>query len=169
MMDCKVPETPYMTAGKVAHEVIQNHCIDKKPDRRFVDLWNFQKAEWNFRAPYNKKFGIGGRVDLINFKTKVFGEIKTGNSKLPPMSKFDTEIAFYAFGTNFRKAYFISCLQDLSAHKTSYREITAADIQKAKDWIDGACAIIEKGDYLHEKCDGSCPYGSACYVYNNTI
>ena|SRR3990167_4968243 len=167
-MGFKIPETPYMTAGKEAHLAIQRHLLGAK-DRKLDGLdWKFQKSEYHARKNYTDKYILHGFLDAISFDSKVICEIKTSNNPWS-QQKFDASIQwrYYSFVTDFRKILFITCKPDLSNLKTYYREISDQDLKQAEEWVNKGLSILEEGNFTKYldggKCDGTCSYRENCY------
>lgn len=158
------PVSPAMEAGKVAHKVIQDHCLGVKKDPRLSDLtWTFTKSEHHARKGYNDAFALHGFIDLIGFDSKVMCEIKT-STKPWGQQKFHDLIQwkYYAFVTGFRKVLFITCTKDLENLKTFYADVTDDHIREAEAWVKKGVAILEAGDFLQDTPCQGCSYGINC-------
>ena len=171
MLGVKVPETEAMTSGKVAHQIIQAHCLGKKKSPRLSELtWDFTDAEKHILKPYNEKFTLHGYLDLINYASKTIGEIKT--SKTPwSQSRFNELVQwkYYSLVSGFRKVLFITCKPDLSGLKTFYTAVSDEDIREAEKWVKEAIVGIEGGHFKEDLTpDGfcnnpMCPYKENCH------
>ena len=168
MMGATVPENEYMIAGKAAHKIFTDHVTGVKLDSRIPFTVKFQKPEHKVFGDYTSGYGLYGFIDAISYKTKTICEYKT-SSKPWNQARFEKlmQIPFYGLATGFRKIYMVTSTPDLENFKTFYKELTDADIQNVKDWIDGAIAKLKAGDFYgdldeNRKCTGRCPYGAHC-------
>lgn len=169
-MGVEKEETDAMRAGKEAHDIIQAHCLGKNPDERLKNLtWNFNGSEWHCRRVWDEKTTLHGYIDLVNYKSKMIGEIKTSTSPWG-QKQFDTLIQwkYYALITGFRKVLFITCKPDLSGVKVFYAEAQAKDMMEAKTWVQKAVDGINAGKFTGDLVDGKCtnprcPYGERCW------
>ena len=169
MMGVQVPVNEAMEKGKSAHKVIQDHCLGIKTTERLSDFdWKFSKAEHHAMMPYNDKFTLHGYIDMINYKSKVIAEIKTGTPW--SQSKFykTMQWKYYSYVTGFRKILMVTCRFDLSEFKTFYAETSDADIAEAKKWAEYAITGIDKGIFKTDLDENGfcrndrCPYGELC-------
>lgn len=167
----QTPTTPAMDSGKAAHKIIQDHCLGKTKDSRIKDFtWNFTTAEQHVTKPYDKNYNLHGYLDLVNYKSKMFAEIKTGGT-LWSQSRFHESMQpkYYADILGFRKVLFITCHFDLSDFKTYYAEISDDDIEKSKVWVKKAIDGIEEGNFYSDLTPEKlcirpdCVYGDACW------
>ena len=164
------PESEAMTRGKELHEVIENHCTGLKKDPRLSSIQlTFQEKEKKIFVPYNDEYSLFGFIDMLDYRSKTFCEIKTG--KVWSQRDFDNayEIEFYALALGFRKAFLITCSQDLSKIATRYRDIYEKDIEAVREWIDQSIIQIEMGyeeltrDLVDGKCTGNCWFRERCH------
>jgi hypothetical protein len=167
-MGIEQPVNEYMEAGKIAHKIVTDHvCGIKKDSRVTIDL-EFTNPEYKCFTDYRDNYSLYGFCDAVNFKSKAIMEYKT-STKPWSQQRFDDliQIPFYGLATNFRKVFMVTSTAELTNFKVFYKEITDADIQKAKDFIEKGISIIEKGDFKSDlvdgHCDGSCIYGQNCY------
>lgn len=165
----KTITSPAMAAGKEAHKVIQDHCLGKKTDPRLKALtWHFKTAERHVIRPYGDKYSLHGFLDLVAYNSRTVGEIKTGSIWSQGRFADSMQWRFYGMIAEMKHALLITCRFDLSGLKTFYFEITPADIERARKWVDYAIEGIEAGRFRDDLVDGKClrpdcPYGEACY------
>lgn len=170
----KTAETPAMVAGKLAHEVIQAHCMGVKKDARLSDLtWEFTTAEYHAKMPWDDKFTLHGYCDMIDFKSKTLCEIKT--SSRPWSQKMFQDLdqwRYYGLVTEMEKVLFITCTPEITNVKTYFSEITTEDKDKARAWAALAIQGIRNGEFMSDIVDGlctnpRCPYGVNCHWRQN--
>lgn len=157
-----------MSSGKEVHKIIEDHCIGKKKDKRLKDFtWEFTDAERHVIRPWDDKFNLHGFIDLISYKSKVIGELKSGSVWSQKKFADAMQWRYYCYLTGFRKALLINCRFDLSGLKTYYFEATEDDMKKTELWIREATTGIENGNFKGGlDADGfclGCSYGPACY------
>jgi hypothetical protein len=163
------PVSEAMEAGRQAHEIVIGHVCGTKIDHRLPDtLPGFQKPEYKVFAEYRNGYALYGFCDAVDFRSKTIMEYKTSGTTWS-QNKFDAlmQIPFYSLATNFRKVYMITSHADLTGFKVFYKEVTDAEIEKVKAWIESGIKIIESGNFTSDLVDGKCPgrcnYGSACF------
>ncbi len=163
IMDMKYPETENMRKGKKAHEKFAE--LKKLP----LDL-DFPKREVYFRKSYSKDFFLLGYADAVNYRSKSLLELKTVNKTLWTNSRMDKSMqpVYYSYLSGLPNVFLLTCYFDLSSPKLFYRKYSPDDWKKVEKWIDEGVKIIEKTDWKHYKCDGSCPFGVECYFYDKT-
>lgn len=171
-LSLKPPETEAMLKGRDLHKIIQDHLLGVKKDDRLSSLdWNFQKAEVHVKKDMGE-FLWHGYLDCCSYASKVFCEIKTGKNPWN-QSRFSSspQPAYYAYVSGLHKTLFITCDFELGQLKTFYKEFSEEDLQKAKEWAEGAQRIIIEGrlkEDLTERdgkfyCENpACPYKENC-------
>ena len=174
-MGVETPETDAMRLGKAVHALVQDHCMGVKKDERLKDLeWNFTSKEWHCRRTCADGIILHGYIDLVNFKSKMLCEIKTGSSGMS-QKEFDELVQwkYYAYVTGFRKVLFLSLEtagtpEDIYIKKihTEYREVTDKDVQEATEWAATAIEGIKAGRFYDDLEGGRCQRGRECPYAN---
>ncbi len=182
MCGVQVPERKEFENGKRLHRIIQDHVTGKIPDPRLahidihfpiVEETSFDpRCKVNFQI--NEKYAIRGFVDGHDPENKRILEIKTG-SPMWSIGQFvksmQRKIYFVAL-PNYTESVLITAYADDSQWGVIKPKIysvvpTSRDKDEAMDWIMGAIAIIEKGDFTGGLTDGKCLdryclYGANC-------
>ena len=158
-------EPHYFEEGRLAHRVIQDHMSGKKKDSRLlrdgVDILpEFSIVEeedfdprLKFESPITWRdlpsYYLFGYMDGKNKDSGRILEIKTSNTPWSPKRFEDSmQWRFYALCNDWvREIYLVTCTRGLANLKVMHREVTPADLEQARAWVDGAISIIESGNF----------------------
>ena len=162
-MGIPVPDYPFLTAGKDAHRIIQDHVSGKKKDKRLKHIEiNFpivEEVDFDERCKFVFKmdgYEIMGFIDGLDKKNKRFLEIKTSSTPWS-MSKFKNamqrklySLALHDLG--YKEAYLITGSKDpeeweSNPPKLYSLEITEKDRSDASQWILQGINILESGKF----------------------
>lgn len=166
-MGIPVPDYPFLTAGKKAHRIIQDHVSGKKKDKRLKHIEiNFpvvEEVDFDERCKFshtlfipehNEKYEIMGYIDGLDEKGKKFLEIKTSSTPWS-IKKFRDSMQrkMYAYGKPFYKeAYLITGSKDpdeweKSPPKLYSVKLTGKDQTDAHEWIMKGVEKLRSGDF----------------------
>jgi hypothetical protein len=173
-MKIPVPKYPFLTEGKEAHRIIQDHVSGKKKDKRLkhievrfpiVEEKDFDPA-CKFSFNLTGGYQVTGFIDGLDPENGKFLEIKTANTPWS-MKKFQDAMQrkLYALAKlNYKEAYLITGSKNpddwkekpLKVYST---KLTQKDRTDAQAWIAEGVAILEKGDFTggldkDGKCEG---------------
>ena len=158
-------EPVYLEEGRLAHRTIQDHVSGKKKDERFlrdgVDILPefpvVEEVDFDPRLKFESKitwrdlpnYYLMGYMDGKNKESGRILEIKTSSNPWTPR-RFEESMQwrFYALCNDWiKEVYLVTSTRDLKAPKVMSREITPADLDRARAWVDGAISIIESGNF----------------------
>lgn len=160
-MGIPVPDYPFLTAGRKAHRIIQDHVSGVKSDKRLkhieidfpiVEQVNFD-PECKFSFPVGG-YEIFGYIDGKDPVNRRFLEIKT-SSNLWSMGKFKNAIQRKIYATalpGYSEAYLITGSKDPDEWvkyppKLYSIKLTKKDKMDAMDWILKGIMKLESGDF----------------------
>jgi len=167
IMKANQPDRPAFIAGKTTHLLLQQDT------KKYID-WDFNNSEYFFSKPWGEAI-MRGYIDLVNWKSKCFSEIKTGRKKKGMgWFKKSNQWRLYSKMLGLKKVLFVFAEIDynnevpevVSIKNISkyYYEIQNKDYEPLDEWVQYAIDHIKNGDYLKDKtCDG-CFYGENCLL-----
>lgn len=174
-MGIPVPDYPFLSEGKEAHRIIQDHISGKKKDPRLkhieIEFPIVEEKDFDERCKFTfqvtPEYEIFGYIDGLDPKNKRFCEIKTSSTPWS-MTKFRDAMQrkIYSFALlDYEEAYLITGKKDPEKWsngdlpKVYSIKITQKDRDDAWAWIADGIAKLEAGDFsggLDEngKCTG---------------
>ena len=171
IMGIKKPVSPQMEQGKKDHETIQAHCLGgNNPALENVKL-RFTQKEYEFRVPWDSKYGIHGFIDLWDKDTNSLAEIKTGSAVWSLRKFMDLmQWRLYAKATETKQCYGISCIAGVKNARVYPLPYTQKDAIMIDKWVTAAIEMIDAkkftDDLIEEKwCTGNCGYRDNCRFY----
>ena len=142
--------------GKKIHKIIQDHCSGVTPHKLLASVPTFSVVEtmdfdpkMRIEFPVNDKYSMNGFVDMLDPKTKTFGEIKSGKAWSAGEFARTPQWKIYAVGLpEYKKVYLINTPKDEKLWmpetiRIFNKDITEEDKQQAMDFIQKGIAVIE--------------------------
>ena len=171
MMGIPVPPYKFLTEGKKAHRIIQDHVSGKKKDKRLkhieIEFPVGEEKDFDERCRFTFNFSgyeVMGFIDGLDRENGRFLEIKTSSTAWS-MKKFRDAMQrkLYALSdSGLKEAYLITGSKDPDGWESNPLKlysikIKQSDRNQAIDWIAKGIKILESGDFtggLDE--DGKC-------------